>query len=225
MIVLATHYNFFMFLPIRLKVCRSNGFFFFARQNACARNIGRVSEILHALACSIDIGHVICLGLYHLISLVHKTSRSCRSSRLEFFCKLVIPRNVSNSSQKQQWKNLIIPHLLGCAIAVQWITRLITCMKVPQQCIQWQCMIFWKIVRERWICHHTYWKFANSCGKMLKVYKNLSPAITADVFHARQNNYKLRHDSYFVIPNVKPVYHVTESLSNLGPTNIEFSSR
>ena len=60
---------------------------------------------------------------------------------------------------------------------------------------------------------------------MLKVYKNLSPAITADVFHARQNNYKLRHGSYFVIPNVKPVYHVTESLSNLGPTNIEFSSR
>ena len=84
MIVLSTHYNVFMFLPIRLKVCRSNGFFFFARQNVCARNIGRVSEILHALACSIDIGHVICLGLYHLISLVHKTSRSCRSSRLEF---------------------------------------------------------------------------------------------------------------------------------------------
>ena len=34
----------------------------------------------------------------------------------------------------------------------------------------------------------------------------------------RQNNYNLRHDSYFDIPNVKSVYHGTESLPNLGPT-------
>ena len=51
--------------------------------------------------------------------------------------------------------------------------------------------------------------------EMFKVYKNLSPAIIADLFHVRQNN--LRHDSYFAIPNVKSVYHGTESLSNLGP--------
>ena len=38
-----------------------------------------------------------------------------------------------------------------------------------------------------------------------KVYKNLSPAITVDLFHVRQNNYNLRHDSYFAIPNVKSV--------------------
>ena len=51
---------------------------------------------------------------------------------------------------------------------------------------------------------------------MLKVYKNLSPP-TTDLFHVRHNNYNLRHDSYFAIPNVKSVYHSTKSLSNLGP--------
>ena len=53
--------------------------------------------------------------------------------------------------------------------------------------------------------------------EMFKVDKNLSPPIIADLFHVRQNNYNLRHDSYFAIPNVKSVYHGTESLSNLGP--------
>ena len=52
--------------------------------------------------------------------------------------------------------------------------------------------------------------------EMLKVYKDLSPAII-DLFHVRQNNYNLRlmmtNDSYFAIPNV---YYGTESLSNLG---------
>ena len=28
--------------------------------------------------------------------------------------------------------------------------------KVPLHCTQWQDIIFWKIVRERWICQHTY---------------------------------------------------------------------
>ena len=51
--------------------------------------------------------------------------------------------------------------------------------------------------------------------EMFKVYKNLSPAIIADLFHVRQNNYNLRHDSYFAIPNVKSVHHGTESLSNM----------
>ena len=38
--------------------------------------------------------------------------------------------------------------------------------------------------------------------KMFKVYKNLSPAIIADLFHVPQNNYNLRHNSYFAMPNV-----------------------
>ena len=31
--------------------------------------------------------------------------------------------------------------------------------------------------------------------EMLKVYKDLSPAIITDLFHVRKNNYNLRHDS------------------------------
>ena len=57
----------------------------------------------------------------------------------------------------------------------------------------------------------------NLATELFKVYKNLSPAIIADLFHVRQNNYNLRHDSYFAIPNVKSVYYGTERLSNLGP--------
>ena len=53
--------------------------------------------------------------------------------------------------------------------------------------------------------------------EMFKICKNLSPGIIADLFHVWQNNCNLRHDSYFAIPNVKSVYHVPESLSNLGP--------
>ena len=53
--------------------------------------------------------------------------------------------------------------------------------------------------------------------EMFMVYKNLSPAKIGDLFHARRNNYHLKHNSYFAIPNVKSVYHGTESLSNLGP--------
>ena len=59
--------------------------------------------------------------------------------------------------------------------------------------------------------------------KMFKVYKNLSPAIIADLFHVRQNNYNLRHDPYFEIPNVKSVYHGTKILSNLGPRILNFA--
>ena len=40
--VFGSYCNFFIVLPIRLKTCRSNVFFFFTRQNVPARNIGRV---------------------------------------------------------------------------------------------------------------------------------------------------------------------------------------
>ena len=53
--------------------------------------------------------------------------------------------------------------------------------------------------------------------EMFKVFKNLSPPIVADLFEVRQNNYNLKHRSYFSILNVKSVYHGSESLSNLGP--------
>ena len=48
MIVFGIHCNIFIVLPIRLKTCRSNAFFFFIRRNVRARKIGRVSEILRA---------------------------------------------------------------------------------------------------------------------------------------------------------------------------------
>ena len=43
--------------------------------------------------------------------------------------------------------------------------------------------------------------------EILKVHKNLSPAITADLFYVPQKNYNLRHNSYFAIPKVKSVHH------------------
>ena len=63
MIVFRIHCNFFIVLPIRLKACRSNGFFFFKRQNVHARKIGRMSEALRAGVCLIGIGRAICPGL------------------------------------------------------------------------------------------------------------------------------------------------------------------
>ena len=48
---------------------------------------------------------------------------------------------------------------------------------------------------------------------MFKVYRNISPPI----FHQRGNNYNLRIDSDFAMPNVKSVFHGTESISYLGP--------
>ena len=53
--------------------------------------------------------------------------------------------------------------------------------------------------------------------EMFKVFKNLSAPIVADLFEVRQNNYNLKHRSYFSMRNVKSVYHGSKSLSNLGP--------
>ena len=47
--------------------------------------------------------------------------------------------------------------------------------------------------------------------EMFKVYKNMLPAKIANLFHGLQNNYNLRHDSHFAIPNIKSVYQGTES--------------
>ena len=52
--------------------------------------------------------------------------------------------------------------------------------------------------------------------EMFKIYKNIPPVIITDLFHVQQNNYNLRHYSYFAI-SVKSVHHGREKLSNLGP--------
>ena len=40
--------HFFIVLPIRLKICRSNVSFLFTRQNVRAQKLGRISEVLRA---------------------------------------------------------------------------------------------------------------------------------------------------------------------------------
>ena len=57
------HSHFFIVLLIWLKVCRSNGFFFFTKQNVRSRKIGCVSEVLHARTHLIGIGWAICPDL------------------------------------------------------------------------------------------------------------------------------------------------------------------
>ena len=52
---------------------------------------------------------------------------------------------------------------------------------------------------------------------MFKVFKNLSPTIISNLFELRENNDNLRNHSYFLIPTVKTVYNVSESIKNLGP--------
>ena len=47
--------------------------------------------------------------------------------------------------------------------------------------------------------------------------QDLIPVIIAEFIHVRQNNYNLRHNTYFPIANVKSVYHTMESLSNIRP--------
>ena len=48
-----------------------------------------------------------------------------------------------------------------------------------------------------------------------RMFAGLSPAVIAYFFYVQQNNYNLRHNSYFTTPNVESVYHGTKSLSNL----------
>ena len=63
MIVFGIHCNFLIVLPTQLKTCRSNGSFFFARQNVGAQKIGHLSEVLRDQARSIGIGFAILPGL------------------------------------------------------------------------------------------------------------------------------------------------------------------
>ena len=53
--------------------------------------------------------------------------------------------------------------------------------------------------------------------EMLKVYRNISPPIFSEIFHQRGNNYNLRINSDFAMPNLRSVVHETEIISYLGP--------
>ena len=45
----------------------------------------------------------------------------------------------------------------------------------------------------------------------------MSPPIFSELFRRRDNSYNLRSNSNFAVPNVKSVFHGSESISYLGP--------
>ena len=47
---------------------------------------------------------------------------------------------------------------------------------------------------------------------MFKVYQNISPPIFSEIFHRRDINYNLRINSDLAMPNVRSVFHGTESI-------------
>ena len=47
--------------------------------------------------------------------------------------------------------------------------------------------------------------------EMFKVYRNISPPIFSEIFHQRGNNYNLRINSDFAMPNLRSVFHGSES--------------
>ena len=47
--------------------------------------------------------------------------------------------------------------------------------------------------------------------EMLKVYRNICPPIFSDICHQRGNNYNLRINSDFAMPNVRSVFHGSKS--------------
>ena len=53
--------------------------------------------------------------------------------------------------------------------------------------------------------------------EIFKVYRNISPPIFSEIFHRRDKNYNLRINSDIAMPNVRSVFHGSESISYLGP--------
>ena len=53
--------------------------------------------------------------------------------------------------------------------------------------------------------------------EFFKEIKDLAPTIFSEIFPKRSVQYNLRHASEFSVPNVKSIFHGTESLSYLGP--------
>ena len=56
---------------------------------------------------------------------------------------------------------------------------------------------------------------------MFKVYRNISPPFFSEIFHRRYKNYNIRISSDFPMPNVRSVFHGSESISFLGPKTWE----
>ena len=53
--------------------------------------------------------------------------------------------------------------------------------------------------------------------EMFKVYRSRSSPIFSDLFRQRDICYDLRSKSNFAVPNIKSVFHGSESISYLGP--------
>ena len=60
--------------------------------------------------------------------------------------------------------------------------------------------------------------------EMFKVYRNISSPICSEIFHRRDINYNLRTQSEFPVPNIRSVFHGSESISYLGPKTKELVS-
>ena len=52
--------------------------------------------------------------------------------------------------------------------------------------------------------------------EMFKVYRNISPTVFSEIFHRRDVNYNVRINSDFAMPNVRSVFHGSESILYLG---------
>ena len=55
--------------------------------------------------------------------------------------------------------------------------------------------------------------------EMYQLYQNISPLTYSEVFHRRGINYNLLINSEFALPNVRSVFHGSESISYFKPKN------
>ena len=85
--------------------------------------------------------------------------------------------------------------------------------KMPKDYLQ-QHMVCYQLLEED-SSTYIYWKFWGSCCRNVK---GLALKIFIDLFPVNeQNNYSLKHKSFFNIPRKKAIHNVIESISNLGP--------
>ena len=52
--------------------------------------------------------------------------------------------------------------------------------------------------------------------EMFKVHRNISPPIFSEIFHRRDENYNLRINSDFAMPDLRFAFHGSESISHVG---------